>query len=210
MKSSHPPSPASWLLEHLVPEGRNEVLAGDLAEEFGQRGSASWYWRQVLAAIIVGFLQEIRVRWTAVLFAIVFSIAVPWRDILFAPKLQSLFFIGIRLPWPLSLISQIGFLALFDGILLALAVGVYLAVIRNSNPHKLTQALLVGLFVVAVSSAGAFCAPALHRFSLRLVILFNVFLPLFSGFLVSMWIVAPSVARTNLKKSPAQNAAKSW
>src|SRR5271156_1050363 len=112
MKSSHPPALASWLLEHLVPEGKNEVLAGDLLEEFGQRGSSSWYWRQVLAAIIVGFLQEIRVRWTAVLFAIVFSIVVPWRYI--APKLQSLFFIGIRLPWPLSLISQMGFLALFD------------------------------------------------------------------------------------------------
>jgi hypothetical protein len=209
MKSSHPPALASWLLKHLVPEDKNEVLAGDLVEEFGQRVSASWYWRQVLAAIIVGFLQEIRVRWTAVLFAIVFSIAVPWRDILFAPKLQSLFFIGIRLPWPLSLISQIGFLAMFDGIVLALAVGVYLAVIRNSNPRKLTQALLAGLSVVALSSAGACCAPALHRFSLRLVIVFIMYLPLFFGFLVSMWIVAPSVARTNPKNSPAQNGSNS-
>jgi len=207
MKSSHPPALASWLLEHLVPEGKNEVLAGDLLEEFGQRGSSSWYWRQVLAAIIVGFLQEIRVRWTAVLFAIVFSIVVPWRYI--APKLQSLFFIGIRLPWPLSLISQMGFLALFDGIVLALAVGVYLAVVRNSNPRKLTQALLAGLSVVALSSTGAVCAPALHRFSLRFVILFIVYLPLFFGFLVSMWVVTPSVARTNPKNSHAQNGSNS-
>ena len=44
MKASRPPVLASWLLKHLVP---NEILAGDLLEEFGERGSA-WYWRQVL------------------------------------------------------------------------------------------------------------------------------------------------------------------
>ena len=206
MKSSHPPALASWLLEHLVAEGKNELLAGDLLEEFGQRGSAAWYWRQVLAAIIIGFFQEIRVRWTAVLFAIVFSSVVPWRYILVAPKLQSLFFSGNRLPWPLSLISQIGFLTLFRGIVLALAVGVYLAIVRNSNPRKLKRALLAGLAVAALTGTGAFCVPALYRFSLRFVI-FIVYPPLFFGLLVSMWIVAPSVARTD-SKIPAQD--KSW
>jgi hypothetical protein len=203
MRSSHPPALASWLLEHLVAEGKNELLAGDLLEEFGQRSSAAWYWRQVLAAIIIGFFQELRVRWTAVLFAIVFSSAVPWRYILVAPKLQSLFFSGNRLPWPLSLISQIGFLTLFRGIVLALAVGVYLAFVRNSNPRKLTRALLAGLAVAALSGTVASCTPALYRFSLRLVI-FIVYLPLFFGLLVSMWIVAPSVARTD-SKFPAQD-----
>lgn len=204
MKASHPPVLASWLLKHLMPEGQNEILAGDLLEEFGERGSA-WYWRQVLAAILIGFFQVVRVRWTAILFAIAFSTAVPWRYILVAPKLQSFLYSGIRLPWPLSLISEIGFLTLFNGIVLVLAVGLYLAVVRNSNPRKLTPALLAGLSVVALSSTGVFCVPALYPFSFRFVISFIVYLPLLVGLLISMWIVAPDVARAESRGFSGQN-----
>lgn len=54
MKSSQPPALATWLIEHLIPGSRNEALAGDLLEQFGQGRSALWYWRQVLVAILVG------------------------------------------------------------------------------------------------------------------------------------------------------------
>jgi hypothetical protein len=209
MKSSHPPALASWLLEHLVPTGKNEILAGDLLEVFGQRGSAAWYWRQVLAAIIVGFFQELRVRWTGILLAIVLSIAVPWRYILVAPQFRSLQHLGIRLPWPLSLISEIGSIALVNTSILVVAIRVYQVVVRNSNPRKLTQALLVGLSVIALSSTGIFCAPALYPFSLRFVVSFIVYLPLLFGLLISLWIAAPSVARTDSKSFPAQNGSKS-
>lgn len=59
MKSPRPPALATWLLEHLLREKERETLTGDLLETFWQHGSA-WYWRQVLAAIMVGFLQEVR------------------------------------------------------------------------------------------------------------------------------------------------------
>ena len=217
MKSSHPPALASWLLEHLVPEGKNEILAGDLLEEFGQRGSAAWYWRQVLAAIIVGFFRELRVRWTAILFAIVFSIAAPWRYILGAPQFRSLQHLAIRLPWPLSLISEIGSLALVNTIMLVFAIGVYevvaigvhQVVVRNSNPRKLTQALLAGLSVVALSSTGIFCSPALYPFSPRSVISFIGHLPLLFGLLVSMWIVAPSVGSDRFQELARTNGSHS-
>lgn len=47
-----PPTIATWMLKHLVLGDRNEALEGDLLEEFQRRRSASWYWRQVLGAIL--------------------------------------------------------------------------------------------------------------------------------------------------------------
>lgn len=41
MKSSPPPALATLLLKRLGPEDKNEILAGDLQEEFGQKGSAA-------------------------------------------------------------------------------------------------------------------------------------------------------------------------
>ena len=66
MKSSQPPSLATWLLEHLVPRGGNEALAGDLLEDYSQGRPASWYWRQVLVAIMLGFSKELRTRWIGI------------------------------------------------------------------------------------------------------------------------------------------------
>jgi hypothetical protein len=204
MKTSHPPVLASWLLKHLVSEGQNEILAGDLLEEFGERGSA-WYWRQVLAAIVAGFFQVVRVRWTAILFVTVFSAAFALRYIWIATQFQSLLHRGIRLPWPLSLIFQIGFLILFNSIVLLLAVGVYLAVVRNSNSRKQTKALLVGLSVIAVTSAAWYCLLPVLRVRFIVSFPFLAYLPLFFGLLISTWIVAPGVARAESKRLPAEN-----
>jgi len=61
MKSSKPPALATWLVEHMNPGGRNEALAGDLLEQFSQGRSVTWYWRQVLVAIVAGFMKEWRI-----------------------------------------------------------------------------------------------------------------------------------------------------
>lgn len=123
MKVSHPPALASWLLKHLVPGGQNEILAGDLLEQFGERGPA-WYWRQVLAAIVVGFVQTLRARWGAILFAIAFSASIPLRYIWFVSQFKYLLYSSIKLPWPLSLVSQIGILTPFNDIVLFIGVGI--------------------------------------------------------------------------------------
>lgn len=66
-----PPTLATWMLKHLVLGHRNEALEGDLLEEFQRRRSASWYWRQVLGAIL-GFSNVLRAGWVTV-GAIVFA-----------------------------------------------------------------------------------------------------------------------------------------
>jgi hypothetical protein len=202
MKSSQPPALATWLLDHLMPGGMNEVLAGDLLEEFGQQRSAAWYWRQVLAAIMVGFLQELRVRSIAILFAIVCSSVVPWRHIWITPQFKSLSHFGMRLPWPLSLVSQIALLTLFNAVMLVIAFGAYLAVTRSFNLHRFSQALLVALPVLALASTGimfgaASPLPVFAKLDLA------ARLPLFLGLLISIWIAAPSAARVDSKRIPA-------
>jgi hypothetical protein len=60
MRSSHPPIMATWLLEHLRSDKQNESLIGDLVEDYGRGRSNAWYWRQVLAAIVVSSCDEVR------------------------------------------------------------------------------------------------------------------------------------------------------
>ena len=63
--SVNPPAMATWLLKHLVLGERNEALQGDLLEEFQRRRSTSWYWRQVLEAIL-SFSNLLRAAWVTV------------------------------------------------------------------------------------------------------------------------------------------------
>jgi hypothetical protein len=60
MKPSRPPVLATWLLENARFSTTDSVIAGDLLEEFNRGRSATWYWRQVLGAIIVGCTTEVR------------------------------------------------------------------------------------------------------------------------------------------------------
>lgn len=206
MKPSRPPALATWLLEHLLPQGKNEALAGDLLEKFGQQGSATWYWRQVLAAVMVGLLQEVRVRWIAICWAVVYSSAIPWLlHIWVAPQLRGfLFYFSMGLPWAFSLIGTVVTFTLFNTVLLVIALGLYLATVRHFNARRFLQALLVALPVLALGITGMF-----FSFALPLPAFVNsliVRLPLFLGLLVSIWIVTPSVTRADSKSLPAQNA----
>jgi hypothetical protein len=60
MRSSKPPIVATWVLTRFG--NGNEVLAGDLVEEYQRGRTAAWYWRQVLVAILVGCGHEIRTQ----------------------------------------------------------------------------------------------------------------------------------------------------
>src|SRR5690242_20614544 len=42
-----------WLLRRLLPRDfRSEAIRGDLLEEYRQRGSLAWYWREAVSLII--------------------------------------------------------------------------------------------------------------------------------------------------------------
>jgi len=133
MKSSQPPSLATWLLEHLLPRGGNEPLAGDLSEGYSQGRSAAWYWRQVLVAIMVGFSKELRARWVTLMFAAIVSSALPWKPIWHSSEFQFVIVWGTRLPWPASFFFSVVFLSVFEAVVLLVAVSAYLRAIRSFN-----------------------------------------------------------------------------
>jgi len=80
MNHSKPPFIAAWMLEHWMPDPRNDALAGDLLEEF--RGGRldrkrAWYWRQVLVAIALNCSERILNRRNVMLFAVLWSMLSP-------------------------------------------------------------------------------------------------------------------------------------
>ena len=62
MKPNHPPSLPTKLLEALVPQRTSEALLGDLIEQYEGGRSRTWYWRQVILALVISAGREVRTR----------------------------------------------------------------------------------------------------------------------------------------------------
>ena len=60
MSQRRPPAIATWLIDHLGPVRHHESLTGDLIEQYRQGRSESWYWRQVVLAVLLARLQFVR------------------------------------------------------------------------------------------------------------------------------------------------------
>jgi hypothetical protein len=58
MRTSQPPILATKLLERLTSGPHGDALAGDLIEQYREGRAASWYWRQVLLAIVVCLAKD--------------------------------------------------------------------------------------------------------------------------------------------------------
>jgi hypothetical protein len=61
MTMRQPPPLAAWLLERFVSGYRSEALSGDLLEEYQTGRTPGWYWREVIAALLVS--ARCGVRW---------------------------------------------------------------------------------------------------------------------------------------------------
>ncbi len=80
MRRREPPPLATWMLEHLTPGDRDEALGGDLLEDFRIGRSEGWYWRQVLAACSISWLQGLRARASVLFLATLWSMLAPaWK-----------------------------------------------------------------------------------------------------------------------------------
>src|SRR5438045_6653383 len=99
MRSSNPPALATWLVEHLIPRGKNEALTGDLSEQFSQGRSEVWYWYQVLVAILVAFAKELRTVGAAAGFTGLWlgALLLFWKRLPIISAISSIFGWGIRL-----------------------------------------------------------------------------------------------------------------
>jgi len=185
MRSSKPPILATWFVEHLIPGPRNEALAGDLLEQFGQGRSVTWYWRQVLVAILTGFLKEWRIlAWAAV-------VTVCWAFPLhyggFGNKVLAQYALGLETHrrWFLPLIyATVRFTRLAFGPICFASVMYWVMTADLTMTRKALPwlSLLKGYIAVALSTflLLAFLPRAFVENTVGL-------LPVFFGMLVSMW-----------------------
>jgi hypothetical protein len=77
VKPNEPPRVAQWLLQHGMPPGRDDALAGDLLEEYRAGRSSGWFWQQVLSAIGIGWMRVLGARGMLLLFAALWSSLAP-------------------------------------------------------------------------------------------------------------------------------------
>lgn len=83
MNTVQPPRLATWLLQRMTSGPRSESLIGDLFEQYRNRPSALWYWRQAITAIVLGIGADLRAhpllaaRSVAIGWALYFACAVP-------------------------------------------------------------------------------------------------------------------------------------
>ena len=60
MRKRSPPAVATWLLAHFASDYQRDALAGDLIEQYHLGRSRCWYWKQVVAALLVAGAQVLR------------------------------------------------------------------------------------------------------------------------------------------------------
>jgi hypothetical protein len=158
-KSVEPPKLATWLLERFSPE--SGPLAGDLIEAFKHGRSSSWYWRQVLAAILIAVPGLVRKN--LVLFAYTVgcgaAISVAWffmfpnaiHDSAF-PRLFAVYAKSYEIEWPWSFVYQMAFLTAFQAGAVMVALTAHFAFSHHLRGRSLLRALLVVLVVLTISN----------------------------------------------------------
>jgi hypothetical protein len=166
MHRQEPPPLATWMLEHLTPEDRDEALAGDLLEQFRAGRSADWYRSQVAAAIASEWCRGLLRRRAAMLFAVIWSFLSPVWMLEYLRHFTNgrLDDFTWALPFPWSTICALALGAARDMLFIWLGIIVYLALCRIAigNLHlRRTGAAILWSFVVYAVAATCVIAIAL-------------------------------------------------
>jgi Trk-type K+ transport system membrane component len=94
----NPPPFATWLLSLTDADAWKDAVAGDLFEEYQERRSSRWYWRQVLTVVAIAFLKDLRNHWVLLLRALALAfLFLNWsHDLLNALSLTQRLFRMVR------------------------------------------------------------------------------------------------------------------
>lgn len=204
MTRMDPPPLASWLLDHCIPGQRDQALAGDLLEEFQGGRTNGWYWRQALAAVLVGWVRYLGNRTSLIVFATLWSMLAPaWAAIV--DRVQN-----HNVPWPVEVTTWLGLNLAFVWTGMLLFACLHRQFANRSAARKLLRAFVraAGAFLPAYMAtfvlANLFLWPGLDSHlrgasPLREIADLRLWadalrLPYFITFLASMWGVAPLMA----------------
>jgi hypothetical protein len=215
MKTSNPPAVATWILEHLTLRPEGEALAGDLLEQFRTGRRAGWYWRQVLAAVAIGFFKEILRRRPLIAFVVLWNAPIPalWFYVERFMGHSSLLGSIWSLPWPWSTICEMALIfaqaviPLWTGMVLYLVLHSWLT--RCHKLPKVARGLWVSVVTYIVFSAVVFAIPqGYHLIDIRTATAVSFItdptfillrLPAVLALLVSIWVALPETERKIMK-----------
>ncbi len=184
MRSSKPPVLATWLVEHLIPGPRNEALAGDLLEQFSQGRSVTWYWRQVLCAVLWGLVKDWRVLALAIAVTAGWAYPLNFWD---TPMTHAIF--------SLSLIGATASLTSLAILPVCFATGLYAAMRapdrlpagwRSGIWRRALLAQFASYLTVAITTFLLLAFLPTQRHSSFVVNVIGL-LPVFFGMLIMMW-----------------------
>jgi hypothetical protein len=192
MSELKPPAVAAWLLGLTDSSTWNYAVAGDLSEEYQQRRSPKWYWRQVLTILGIGVLKDLRIHWVLALRALAVAVG------------------SIIIFQRLHLASR-----LLDGAVAAIGLGPYLVIVAALEPflicapaglavaltHRKRQATMVLVYTAALLVfLVCLCANRAHWTAACVLFwesaAFAVAGALVGGFLGCAWVHPPSCFRT--------------
>ena len=159
MRSAQTPKAAMWLLRHFGCGPNNEVVAGDLVEQYVKGHTRTWFWRQALLAILIGLRTEVSSHKgdSARAVVSVWSALVLWA-FLMSDILTVVFSSQIGGKWLLE-----GNVVFLVGLLVLLAISGCVAggvsgwlLKRFHRPHHRARVLLLAgsLILVAVAAIG--------------------------------------------------------
>lgn len=151
-----PPRLASWLLEHLGPRYQRESLAGDLFEEFQQRRSYAWYWRQVLIAIVAERVVHAAALLSRLGTSTVLRLCIEAAALLGFIALSQQF-LNACLSWPVASLTSIAVVIGTIGVVASARFyfSLYLRSQRTAGSGRMTPIRrLLATFVITALSAG--------------------------------------------------------
>jgi hypothetical protein len=221
MNDSKPPAIATWLLEHAVLGREHESLIGDLLEEFGCGRSVMWYWRQVLGAILISVLTELRDEWTAAGLAVVGTLAFVagcttciLSDFWQRELTTAVIYWEVHIPRGQRGVGELFSSAVWFtlGVIhICVVLFLYLLLLRSFDAKKFLRALLIGLGVYALVYLGEvillrnvpLVAHLVDYFGWNFYFYDLRWIHLFLALLASIWAGEPGWRRSVAKLTPA-------
>jgi hypothetical protein len=195
MTPSKPPALATWMLDHFVLGGDNEALAGDLLEEFKHCRSTGWYWRQVFAAILVGFSKELRCQWQAAGFALIWTIVADMalRYLYHNPQYRTLLGWAIKHDWPESSFYFTGLELAPQFLIVWTGLSLYLAMMHRFSVQRFVRGVLICSFFCLLDFGFDLICPS-YRGTQSLFVSVRFWMPPFVALLLSLCAMLPSSA----------------
>lgn len=147
IEKPHPPALAVWLLRRLYPQRHREALIGDLVERFREGHSGSWFWRQVIVAIVVGSPSQLTRRWAEI------SLAAGGTGLIWCVPWAGLFPIAEVTTWT-DWGTQAQWLAVIEIVTALLVMPLFAGLLRLSQALGWRNLLKVSVTSTALFAAG--------------------------------------------------------